>query len=359
MRLRVCEGDTLTVAVTDGDPDTLGLCDGGPAAVTTADVVGSADWDGRLVRLTVVEAVGMGDRVPDADTVTDADWVGLPIGLRVCDGEPVDVRLAEPVRVGLVVVVIDLVGGGDSVGWTEAVAVGEGALERDASGLADADLDPVVVRLVVGLADAVLEADVVGVIERVATAEMVRKGLMVAVRDIVADLEAVPLLVAVRDRVGVRVAVAVGNSVRVPTGDRVGSLLINGERVPVGVRLTVRVAVTVRVGIADRVLVGEGIGVRVVVGERVAVHVMREVAEGMGCPAAPSARRFPSMPISASGQSGTGDPRTPAPSKPGGVNPVRHSKRRSSLILLWFIKQFLDGGGATEDPCAPEDCDRQ
>jgi len=195
------------------------------------------------------------------------------------------------------------------------------------------------VREAVGLADPVLEAEVVGVIERVAAVEMVGGGLCVGVRDAIPDFDTDPLLVAVRDRVGVRVAVVVGSSVFVPMGLRVAVLLTVGDRVPVGDRLPVRVAVSVRVGTAERVLVEDGIGVRVVEGDRVGVHVARDVADGSGRPA--RARRLPSTPISAIGYGAAGDPRTPPLSPIPGEKLVRQSKRRSNLILLWYIKGIL------------------
>lgn len=95
-----------------------------------------------------------------------------------------------------------------------------------------------------------------------------------------------------------------------------------GDRVPV------RVVMGLRVGTADRVGEEDLTAVRVGVGDRVAVHVVRDVA----VPAA-SDRRFPSTPISA-----IGIPRTPPPPAP-----TKHSNKRSNRILLWSIKQFLDG----------------
>jgi hypothetical protein len=261
---------------------------------------------------------------------------------------------------------MDRDGGADRVARVELVGLVDGAEERDVTGLPVAVLEAVGDRDVDGLAVVVLDAEDVGVGDRVTAVEPVDLGLRV--EDCVASGERVADADGVMERVGgeERVAVGLAVAVREPVDVRVGDAVGNGERVPVGDRLIVRVAVTVPEGrdVFDGLTEGNGdrlpVGVRVEValtravfvslGDLVGVQVGREVAEGKGSPTA-SARRLPSTPISVTGH---GDPRTPPPSRPG-ENPVRHSKRRRNLILLWFIKHFLGGEGSIENPGRPKD----
>ncbi len=290
--------------------------------------------------------------------------VGLVIGLCECRGDADDVRLPVSVRVGVVVAVIDFVGGADRVARVDDVGVREVVGDRDAAALAVADRDPVDVRVVDGLGVTVFVGEVVGVIVRVEAADGEIRGLLEELRLLRGDRVAVAELVAVRLRVGVRVADADPVSVRDTVDVRVDVMDGKGDRDPVTERLIVLVAVTVLddravrdtlmevsgdllpVGVFDEVALTRGVFVRK--GDLVGVHVGRDVADGRGSPAA-RARRLPSTPISAAGH---GDPRTPPHVEPG-ENPVRQSRRRSNLILLWYIKQFLDGGRSVQDPCAP------
>jgi hypothetical protein len=301
-----------------------------------------------------------------ADARTEAVTDGEDVGLPEADGDTVPVRLTEVVRVGDVVTGMDRDGGADRVARVELVGLVDGAEERDVTGLPVAVLEAVGDRDVDGLAVVVLDAEDVGVGDRVTAVEPVDLGLRV--EDCVASGERVADADGVMERVGgeERVAVGLAVAVREPVDVRVGDAVGNGERVPVGDRLIVRVAVTVPEGrdVFDGLTEGNGdrlpVGVRVEValtravfvslGDLVGVQVGREVAEGKGSPTA-SARRLPSTPISVTGH---GDPRTPPPSRPG-ENPVRHSKRRRNLILLWFIKHFLGGEGSIENPGRPKD----